>query len=121
MWWAWIFTVAYTLLMAFFQTRGSPKINTFSKPFGVFAIGMMVIPVLICGGVRFWLWRMRNPWLALVPFFLGIFFAWQAGLYGIFLFPEFFIVFQILGGILLLSYLPLFVKFRPAKNEPKVS
>jgi len=117
MWWAWIFTAALTLLMAIFLTKGVPKINTFSRPFDIFAAGMFIIPILFCGGLRFWLWRTRNPWLALLPFSIGIFFAWQAGLYGIFLFPEFFIVFQTLGGILLMSFFPLFVKLRPTTTN----
>jgi|GEM_PF-6379353 len=119
MWWTWVAAASLSVLMACFLTKGAQKIDTFSRPFDVFAAGMFVIPVLICGGLRFWMWRMRNPWLALLPFSIGLFFAWQAGLYGIFLFPEFFIVFQTLGGILLLAYLPLFIKFQPAKNQSK--
>jgi hypothetical protein len=123
MWLAWLFVALLAVLMAHYLTKDIVRLNSFSKSFGVFATGMCVIPVLICGGLRFWLSRICNPWLALLPFSIGVFFAWQAGLYGIFLFPEFFMVFQVLGGLLLMAYLPLFVRLRPAtsNNEPKTA
>ena len=114
MWLTWLLVALLAVLMAHYLTKDIPRLNSFSKPFGLFPTGMCVIPVLICGGVRLWLFRMRNPWLALLPFLIGVFFAWQAGLYGIFLFPEFFKVFQILSHILFAVYLPFFVRLRPA-------
>jgi hypothetical protein len=116
MWLAWSFAAFIAVLEAHFLTQGSSRLNGFSRPFDTFAIGMLVIPVLICGGFRFWLYRIRNPWLALLPFLVGLFFAWQPGLYGIFLFPEFCIVFQIMSAILFLVYLPPFVRMQPAKT-----
>lgn len=110
MWLAWSFAAALAVLMANFLTRDIPMLNSFSRPFDVFATGMFLIPTFICGGLRFWLSRIRNPWLALLPFLGGVFFAWQAGLYGIFLLPEFCIMFQILSVILFLVYAPLFVR-----------
>src|ERR1051325_1051862 len=123
MWLAWLFVALLAVLMAHYLTKDIVRLNSFSKSFGVFATGMCVIPVLICGGLRFWLSRICNPWLGPLPFSIGVFFAWQAGLYGIFLFPEFFMVFQVLGGLLLMAYLPLFVRLRPAtsNNEPKTA
>ena len=115
MWLTWLFAVLLAILMPHYLTKNIPKLNVSSTSFGIYGIGMCVIPVLICGGFRLWLARMHNPWLALLPFFIGTFFAWQAGLYGIFLFPDCFVIFQILGWILLLVYLPLFVELRPAK------
>jgi hypothetical protein len=103
--------------MAHYLTKGISGLNSFSKPFDVFATGMCVIPVIICGGLRFWVSRIGNPWLALLPFLIGVFFSWQAGLYGIFLCPEFYIIFQILSAILFAIYLPPFVKLRPAPSN----
>src|SRR4051794_36959464 len=106
MWLTWLVAVFLAIMMAVYLTRDISPLNSFSKPFGTFAIGMFLIPIFICGALRFWLSRIRNPWLALFPFATGLIFAWQAGVYGIFLLPEFFIVFQILSGILFVIYLP---------------
>ncbi len=64
------------------------------------------------GGLRFWLSRIRNPWLALLPFVIGVLFAWDAGLIGIYVLPEFCIVFQVLSGVLFLLYHPLTVRLK---------
>ncbi len=109
MWVAWLFVVQLAIFMAHFLTKGVPDLNSFSRPFDLFAAGMFLFPTFICGGLRFWLSRIRNPWLALLPFLVGVFFAWQAGLYGVFGLQEFCIVFQILSAVLFLLYLPLFV------------
>src|SRR5258706_11722096 len=98
--------------MAQFLTAGVSKLNPFNRPFDLFAAGMLLTPLLICGGLRFCLTRIRNRWLALLSFFVGVFFAWQAGLYGIFLLPEFCMIFQILSAVLCLAYLPVFVRLR---------
>lgn len=123
MWLAWLFIALLAVLMAHFNTAGISKLNSFARPFDIFAAGMFLIPVVFCGSLRFWLSRIRNPWLALLPFLLGVFFAWQAGLYGIFLLPEFCFALQILSGILFLIYLPFFVRLRqfPPKLEPTVA
>jgi hypothetical protein len=110
MWVVWLLAALWAILMAHFLTQGIRNLNAFSRPFETFAIGMFVIPLLVCGGMRFWLARLRNPWLALVPYLIGLLFAWQAGLYGIFLLPDFCIVYQILSAILMLAYFPLFVR-----------
>ena len=112
MWLTWLFVAWLAALMAHFLTAGMSKLNTFNRPFDLFATGIFLIPLLICGGLRFWLTRIRNRWLVLLSFFVGVFFAWQAGLYGIFLLPEFCIVFQILSAVLFLTYLPVFVRLR---------
>ena len=112
LWLAWVFAVYLVVLETHFLTANISRLNTFSKPFDAFPIGMVLMCVVAGGGLRFWLWRMRNPWLALIPFFGGLFFAWHASMLGIFLFPEFCRVFQILSGALFLAYLPLFVRRR---------
>jgi hypothetical protein len=112
MWLTWLFVAVLTVFTAHFLTAGGPKLNSFSRPFDIFAIGMFLIPTLICGGLRFWLSRIRNPWLALLPFLVGVFFAWQAELYGIFLLPDFHVVFQTLSAVLFFVYLPVFVRLR---------
>ena len=113
MWLSWLFLALVAILESHYLTVNNPKINTFAKPFGLFAAVMFLIPALICGSLRFWISRIRNPWLALLPFFIGLFFAWQAEMFGIFLFPAYYIVFQILSGILFAAFFPLFVRLQP--------
>ena len=110
MWVAWLLCALTSVLMAIYLTRGLPKLNSFGRPFDVFAIGIFLFPLLLCGGLRLWVSCIRNPWLALLPYLIGVFFAWQAGCYGIFLLPEFLILFQILSASLFLAYLPIFVR-----------
>lgn len=110
MWLAWLFAAFIAAMEAHYLTKNVSTLNSFSKPFGVFATGVCVIPVLFCVALRFWLSRFRNAWLALVPFLIGVFFAWDSSINGIFLFPEFFIVFQILSAILFLLFLPSLLK-----------
>ena len=71
---------------------------------------MFLLHIGICGVLRYWVPRIRSPWLALIPYLLGVFVAQQAGLYGAFFGFEIFIVFQIVSTALLLIYLPSFLK-----------
>jgi hypothetical protein len=109
MWLIWLFVTLLAGFMAHFLT-GGPRHNT--SPFDVFVAAMFLTPAFICAGLRFWLSRIRNPWLAFVPFCGGLFFAWQTELFGIFLFPNFYKAFQVLSAVLFLVYLPVFVKLR---------
>jgi len=110
MWAMWCLAALQAFFLAHFLIGHTSRLNSFSKPFGVFAISMFLIPLLVGAGLRFWLTRIGNSWLALLPFFGGLFFALQAEFFGIFLFPEFCVVFQILCGVLFLVYVPVFVR-----------
>ncbi len=117
MWLAWLFMILLAVLSGHYLTIHISRLNNFSRPFDVLATGMFLLPILICGVLRFWLSRIRNPWLALLPFLFGLYFAWQAGMYGIYILQDFCILYQILSGILLAIYLPLFIRF-PATPPP---
>jgi len=106
----WLSAVSLAILDGAFLTTDIRNLNSFQRPFETFAIGMFVIPILLCGGFRFWITRIRNPWLALIPYFFGVSFAWNTGNFGIYLLPEFCVVFQALSAALFLVYFPLFVK-----------
>jgi hypothetical protein len=114
LWVAWCGTAFLTLLMSIMLSKGITKLNTFSVPFDLFPIGMMCIPTLICGSLRFWIAHIRNPWLALLPYLLGVFFVMQTALYGVFLVPEFCVVYQALSVALWLLYVPVFTRLAPA-------
>jgi hypothetical protein len=110
MWLIWFSAVAWGLLMAVYIAPHVPKLNSFARPFDIFPAGMFLIPILICGGLRFWLSRIRNPWLALLPYLVGAFFALQAEPFGMYLVPEYCVLFQVLGAALLLAYWPGFIR-----------
>jgi len=116
-WLIWSFSAVLSALMAVYLTIGHVRNNSFAGPINIFTVGMFFIPIIICGALRFWVSRIRNTWLGLAPYILGVVFAQQAELYGIYLLPEFLIVFQILSAVLFLIYLPLFVKPAPS-NHP---
>lgn len=117
LWLAWLLTALIAVLGSHYLVAFTPELNSFSK-FDTFVAGMFCIPIIFCAGFRFWLSRVRNPWLAIVPFLLGVFFAWQAGLYGIYLCRESCIAFQLLSALLFLLFLPLFV--RPERIPPSL-
>lgn len=121
MWLMWLFFASFSVLMAYFLTAKSPKLNSFAGRTDLFTFGVAAIPILLCGGLRFWISRIRNPWLALLPYFGGILFAQQAGLYGIFLVPEFCILFQILSAVLFALFLPPLVRTRPVPVPPPLA
>jgi hypothetical protein len=110
MWIAWGVLALYAILIAKFLSTDPSRLNTFSTSFGVFPIAMILIPVLICGGTLFWVSRIRNRWLALFPYLIALVFASQAEMYGIFIFQEYLVVFQILSTLLFIVSCPLFVK-----------
>jgi len=118
MWVVWVSAGFIAILSAQYLTGDKSSLNAFSRPFDVYATGMFLFPVFICSGLRFWLSRIRNPALALLPFFLGMFFAWLTGFFGIFLLPDFCIVYQLLSAALLMVYLPLFI--RPGAIPPRL-
>jgi hypothetical protein len=113
MWLGWLFFVLTSIMQAIYLT-GNPKLNTSGRPFGIFAICMFLIPIMICGCLRFWVSRIRNPWFVLLPYFIGVIVAQLEGLFGVFLLPEFLILFQFLSAVLFLAYIPFFVRLTPS-------
>ena len=109
MWLVWGFSALSAMLTAHYLTIGVSLLNSFARPIGVYAIGMFLFPILICGLGRLWISRIRNPWLVLLPYSVGVFFALIAGLFGVYLLPEYCIVFQALSAVLFLVYFPKFV------------
>lgn len=113
MWLAWTFFAVSAVATAHYCVRGIGY-NTFAVPSPVFAGGMLLIPNLICLGLRYWLMRIRRPWFVVLVFLAGIFLTYLVEQFGIFLFPGLLIVFQVLSGILFVIYWPLFVQVRQA-------
>jgi hypothetical protein len=110
MWILWVFWSLMAVLGAKFLPMNVAKLNSFSRPFfEVFNLGLLFFAIVLCGGFRFWLARIRNSWIALIPFFLGMLFAYNTGNYGVYLVPEFCLFYQVLCGIFFAVYLPLFI------------
>ena len=78
-----------------------------------FEVGMLLFAIVSAGGCRFWLSRMRHPGWSLLPYLLGIFFAYLTPMYGIFLFRQLPLIFFVLGAVLFCLYFPIFVHLRP--------
>jgi len=114
MWLWWLFLALCAVLTAHFQTRGIARLNSFDRPVDLFVGGVFLVPILLGGGLRFWLAYVRHPWLALLLFFPGMYFPLQAAMSGYLLVPEFCLIFQMLSGVLFVAYLPLFVWLREA-------
>lgn len=113
LWFVWGFFALFELLGAIYlPIKSSQDFN------GLFAAGMVVIPVVLCGGLRFWIAHIQNVWLIQIPYFFGVVFAYSTGTYGNFLIPQLLHPFQILSALLFLLYLPLFVKFPTRSMVP---
>lgn len=124
MWLVWLFFALTSILMAHYLTKGIPKLNTFAPTPGIYTIGIFLFPILLCSGLRFWFSRIRNPWLALFPYLIGIIFAQQAGMYGYYLLPEHCIIFQILSAILFVAFFPILIQAPqppPSMTQPSES
>lgn len=117
MWLSWAFCLVLAMLMSKYLTKNISGINSFGRPFEVFAAGMFFMPILICGAMRFWLAYIRNPWLALLPYTIGVLFALEATSHGLFLLPEFLIVFQVLSAALFFIYIPNLIVLRQPKQS----
>ena len=111
LWLGWSFLALGAILGAIYLPGHSGRINTFEGQFGLYPAGMFLFPIIVCGGFRYWTSRIENIWLKQLPYFAGVFNAYLAQMFGIYLFPEFLLLFQILCAVLYLVYLLLFVKF----------
>lgn len=109
MWLVWMFFAISSVATGYYCARGS-ALNTWVTPAPAFATGMLFIPALICVGLRYWLTRLRRPWLVFLIFLFGVVLSYLVGQFGIFIFRGWCILFQVLSGILLFGYWPLFVR-----------
>jgi hypothetical protein len=117
MWIMWIFWGMTALFASKFLTENRPNLNSFAKPFDLFAVIVFLLAIIPCVGFRFWLAKVRNPWIALVLFFIGINLVYLVENYGFFMLMEYCIVFQVLCGVFFFIYLPLFIKLE-SKPQP---
>jgi hypothetical protein len=118
MWLAWTGFALIALMTAVFIPASFGTYNTFDGRFGVYGVSLLLLPIVVGGGLRYLLARMRQVWLMQIPFFLGVLSAFFAGQFGLYMLPAFLLLFQILSAILFLLYLPLFVKFPPRSVVP---
>jgi hypothetical protein len=110
MWIGWAFLIMGCIMFSIFLPANNETTNSFSRPLGVFELGMMIAPVGSWMAWRFGLLpRIRNPWIQMVLFGIGVFFSQQIMLYGIFLVPEYQVVFYGLCAASMLAYLPLWI------------
>ena len=116
----WILAILLTLMTAFFLTQGIRGLNSFARPWGIFETGVLCIPILISGGLRLWLHWLRHPWAVLIAYSVGLFFAFDEAMQGIFLSAEWCLVFQIVSAILFALYFPWLIRVGKREPEPGV-
>ncbi len=115
---AWTFVALTTVLEVHYCTGSDPRVNSFSRPLDALVISLFLVAILTCGGCRFWLSRMRRPGWALIPYFLGLVFSWFTAMYGVFVLPEFALLFEGMGAVSLFFYFPVLVRL--ASSPPPV-
>ena len=94
------------------------KYNSFDGPFGGYGVTLVLLPIIVCGGLRYLIARMGRGWLVHIPFFFGVLTAFFAGQFGLYMLSGYLALFQILCAALFLLYLPLFVKFPRGGGPP---
>jgi len=111
MWIGWAFLLGACVMFSVFLTSANGQVNSFARPFDTFSAGMLIGPFALWMALRFALIpRLRNPWVQLILYAIGAFFSSQIMVYGIFLVPEYQIVFFALCGIAMLCYIPHWVR-----------
>lgn len=117
MWLAWSFAILTSLMLMAFLANGSDNTNTYSAKLDLFFWGILILPSSIALAIRFFaVNRIRNPWAQLLVYGFGLFVSSQVIAHGIFLIPQFQTVFYLLGGALLICYLPVWI--RAKSNKP---
>lgn len=112
MWLGWWLSAMSFALNQRFLVKLSPHTNTFS-PIDLMVVTLVLLSILACLGLHWGIRRIRNIWLALPLFGLGLVLGIFTEGFGFFLREEFLLAFEILGGLILLSFLPVFVRNRP--------
>ena len=77
---------------------------------------LIAISLVTCGGIRWWISRIRHPGWRLIPYWIGLLCAMFTWMFGIYLVLDWRLFFQILGSIWTLIYIPAFLTER--KPEP---
>jgi len=114
-WLAWLFVAFFMPLETYFLVKWDAEVNSFPRAGLTFTLLQLGVLVLICGAFRFWLSRMRSPGWSIIPHTLGILFSYTVAMEGIFLASEYLLLYQAAGYVLLMSFFPPLVKFRPPK------
>ena len=105
-WLLWLMFASGTAFFAAFLKSAPERTNTFASPSLLIPVCAALIIVLGCGALRYSSGRIRNPWLALVPYALGVIFCQLTLMMGVFLASEFLILFQGLCVAFFIAYLP---------------
>jgi hypothetical protein len=105
---AWSLAVFTTTLETYYCMPRERK--SLQQPSVVFIASMFLVAILTSGGCRYWLSRMRDTGWALIPFLLGLIFTWFTAMYGVFVLPEFLVLFQVMALAFFVLYFPAFVR-----------
>ncbi|SHK44684.1 hypothetical protein SAMN02745181_3839 [Rubritalea squalenifaciens DSM 18772] len=108
---AWSFVILTSLMLMAFLSNSSDNTNSFTTKLDPFFWGILIIPSSIALAIRFFaVNRIKNPWAQLLVYGFGLFISLQVIAHGIFLIPQFQTVFYLLGGTLIICYLPVWVR-----------
>lgn len=111
MWCLWVIFVMGCFIFSVFLPSAHESVNSYARPIGLLEASFLIVPFGLCMALRFGLLsRLRNPWVQMVFWGIGVFFSQQIMLYGIFLIREYQIVFYGLCAVAMLAYLPHWVR-----------
>jgi len=121
-WFSWVFFILLNLSSAKYlphhdDNGALPVSHGLAMP-----VILILMSVLVAGGLRWWISRIRTLSLRLFPIWLGLISASFTQCFGIYLEPNHELLFQILSDFILLAYYPLFLtdrwSRRPAVPPP---
>ena len=105
-WMLWLMFVSGTAFFVIFLKSAPERTNTFALSGALIPVCAALVIVLGCGVFRYSLGRIRSPWLALISYGFGVIFCQLVLMMGVFLAPEFLILFQGLCVAFFIAYLP---------------
>lgn len=121
LWFIWVAILCGVISYQVFLGNEHRTLATFAFPDDSFALGALLLPLIISVGIRWFLIPfLRHPLLVLIPFILGIAIAESLSFYGLFLFAgQYNSIFFYASLLAVLQFCPYFIGGKHAPSAMK--
>lgn len=116
LWFIWVAILCCVISYQVFLGNEDRPLATFAFPHDSFALGALLLPLILSSGIRWFLIPLLpHSLLVLLPFILGIAIAESLSFYGLFLFPgQYNSIFFYASLLAVLQFCPYFIRKKPA-------